>query len=104
MKKYLFAVTILLVGLNSQAQAFNFEMLGTDSVEFYVKLDSAIKATPDFGFTLVDTALLAMQIFQPETLAKLTELFSDSYEKMSNHMEGGWVVVGMDDSEKLPLI
>lgn len=109
MKKYLFAIAIFLIFQTSQAQSFNYEMLGTDSVEFYMKLDSAVKATPDFGFTMADTGLLLMQIFMPETIAALTEIFEDyenydPYENISAHLEGGWEVASISANDEYYLI
>lgn len=110
MKSCLLVITTLGFILTSKAQSFNYEMLGTDSVEFLVKIDSAIKATPDFGYTFVDTAVLAMEIFKPETLAKLTEEIQDAldnydpYNHISIHLEGGWEVAASSDEDDYYLI
>ena len=105
MKKYLLAIAIYTVGQISQAQSFNFTELGIDSSEYMAKFDSAVKVTPDFGYTVIDSAALMMKLLSPEDMAKLVDALKeefekyDPYEHISAHLEGGWKVAGNTDDE-----
>mgnify|MGYP003390350761 FL=1 len=69
------------------------------------KLDSAVKVTPDFGYTVMDSAALMMKLLSPEDMAKLVDALQeefekyDQYEDISAHLEGGWEVAGNTDDE-----
>ncbi len=110
MKKYLLAIVILTISHILQAQAVNFEELGIDSTKYMAKLDSAIKVTPDFGYTVFDSAALMMKLLSPEDMARLMDAVNeelakyDPYEHISAHLEGGWEVAANSDTDEYYLI
>jgi len=104
MKKFLFLIA-LAVSQILQAQSLNFKELGIDSSKYMAKLDSAIKVTPEFGYTVMDSAALMMKLLSPEDMSKLVDVLKeefekyDPYEHISTHLEGGWEVAGNTDDE-----
>lgn len=102
MKKLSLLIILLAVCHFSQAQALNFEELGVDSTKFIAKFDSAVKAAPDFGYTVIDTLLIMMSLLSPEELANYVGY--DPYENISAHLEGGWEVAATSDNDEYYLI
>lgn len=110
MKKHFFVLLIIVVSANSQAQSSFYDQLSIDSTELMSKLDSAIKANPDFGYTSIDTALIMLQILSPEDLLKVLEGASGMIEKynaneeISEHLEGGWKVAATSANKEYYLM
>lgn len=110
MKNFLLIIILFVFSQISQAQAFNLEELGIDSIKLMARFDSAVKVTPEFGFTATDTAFLMLKLLSPEDMAKMMEAIKkeiekyDPYEHISAHLEGGWEVAANSDNDEYYLI